>query len=215
MTNGAAFGVGDDILHTGNGEALADARTLVNLLVLAGGEGDSFDDLANVLWDHELVAIPRRPGFLRCDGDAFFDGGRIMRADFGADAVFERSDDFSARRVVFRIRGEDQRDIERQAHGISFNLNVAFLHDVEETDLNFSREVGQFVHGEDATIGAGQKAIVHCELAGKFMATASGFDGINVADEISDGDIWSREFLDKAFFRRQICDGGGFATMGD
>ena len=111
------------------------------------------------------VPVAAGPGFLRGDGDAFIHGGGIVRANLGADAVFERRDDFSASRVVFGIRAEDDGDIERQADGISLNLHVAFLHDVEQADLNFSGEVGKFVDGEDAAIGAGQQAVVNRELA--------------------------------------------------
>jgi hypothetical protein len=42
----------------------------------------------------------------------------------------------------------------RQTHGITLNLHVAFLHDVEECDLNLAGEIGQFVDGEDAAIRA-------------------------------------------------------------
>ena len=76
-----------------------------------------------------------------------------MRANLRADAIFERRNDLSARGVVLRIRREYERDIERQADGIALNLNVAFLHDVKEANLNLSGKIGQFVDGEDAAIG--------------------------------------------------------------
>src|SRR6266699_2060318 len=47
------------------------------------------------------------------------------------------------------------------------------------------------------------------------MTTTSGFDGIDVADQVSDGDVRRCKFLDVAFFRREICDCGGFATLRD
>ena len=53
------------------------------------------------------MSITVGPGLLCGDGDAFFDGCGIVRANFGADAVFQRSDDFSAGCVVFGIRAED------------------------------------------------------------------------------------------------------------
>ena len=156
MSKGSALGIGDDVLHTRNWEALADAGTLVYFLVLACGEGDAFDHFAHVLGNDQLVSVTRRPGFLRGDRDAFFNRGGIMRANLRADAIFERRNDLSARCVVLRIRREYERDIERQADGIALNLNVAFLHDVKEANLNFSGKIGQFVDGEDAAIGARQ-----------------------------------------------------------
>src|SRR5207247_925960 len=123
-------------------------------------------------------------GFLRGDGHAFFDAGGVVRANFGADAVFERSDDFSAGGVILGIGGEDEEHVEGKAEGIALNLNVAFLHDVEEANLNFSGEIGELVDGEDAAIGAGEKTVVDGEFVGKIAAAARGADGIDVADDV-------------------------------
>jgi len=101
----------------------------------------------------------------------------------------------AARGVVLRVGAEDERDVELQAHGITLNLHIAFLHDVEEGDLNFAGEVGQLVHGEDAAIGARQQAIVHGELVREIGAGARGLDGIEIADEIGDSDIGRGEFF--------------------
>ncbi len=89
---------------------------------------------------------------------------RIVGADFAADAVLQRRDDLAARGVVLRVGGEDQHHVEREAHGVALNLDVAFLHDVEQADLDLAREVGQFVDAEDAPVGAGQQAVVHGQL---------------------------------------------------
>ena len=95
---------------------------------------------------------------------------RIVRADLAADAVLQRRDDLAARRVVFRVRGEDQHQVERQAHRIALNLHVAFLHDVEQADLDLAGQIGQFVDGEDAAIGARQQAVVDGQLVGDVLA---------------------------------------------
>ena len=79
-----------------------------------------------------------------------------MGADLRTDAVFQRRDDLAASRVVFRVRAEDQGHIQWQTHGIAFDLHVAFLHDVEQSHLDLSREIWQLVDGKDATIGTGQ-----------------------------------------------------------
>ena len=89
----------------------------------------------------------------------------IVRANFRSDAIFERRNDLASRRIVFWIRAEYQCHVERQSNRVALNLNVAFLHDVEQADLNFSREIGQFVDREDAAIGAGQQAVMNCQLA--------------------------------------------------
>src|SRR6202034_4803691 len=102
------------------------------------------------------------------------------RANLRADAVLERRDNFSASRVVLRIRAEDNSHIERQSDGIPLNLHIAFLHDVKQSHLNFSSEVRKFVDGEDAAIGAGQQAVVNRGLTRQFGSAASSLDRINV-----------------------------------
>ena len=128
----------------------------------------------------------------------------IVRANLRSNAVFQRRDDFAARGVILRIGAEHQRHIERQPDGISLNLHVAFLHDVEQSHLNFAREVGQFVDGEDAAVGARQQAIVHRQFAAKFVAAARRFDGIDVADQVGNRHIGCRQLFHVAFFRREI-----------
>ncbi len=138
-----------------------------------------------------------------------------MRANFRADAVLERRDDFSARRVIVRIRREDQQHVERHAHRIALNLNVAFLHDVEQADLNFSGQVGQFVHGEDAAIGARQQAIVNREFVAQGAARARRLDRVHVAKNVRDGHVRRRQLFDEARVARQPRDGRGVALFRD
>ena len=109
-----------------------------------------------------------------------------MRANFRADAVFERRNNFPARRVVFGIRGENKQHVQRQPQRIAFNLYIALLHDVEEANLNFSCEIRQFVDGEDTAIRARQKAIVDRQLVGKIAAAASCSNRVHIADNIGD-----------------------------
>ena len=141
------------------------------------------------------------PGFLLGDGDGFFDGLGVVGADFGADAVFEGGDDFAAGGVVLGVGGEDDGDVELEADGVALNLDVAFLHDVEEGDLDFAGEVGELVDGEDAAVGAGEEAVVHGELGAELLAGARGFDGVDVADEVGYGDVGGGEFFDVAVDR--------------
>ena len=136
---------------------------------------------------------------------------RISRAH----AVLQRRDDFSARGVILRIGAEYERDIEREAHRVALNLHIAFLHDVEEGDLDFAGEVGQFVDGEDAAVGTRQQAIVHGEFIREIRAGARGLDRIEIADEVGDRDIGRREFFDVTIVARHPRDGCGVAALGD
>ena len=147
------------------------------------------------------------PGFLLGDGDALLERGRIVRADFAADAVLERRDDLAARGVILRIGGEDQHQIERQPHRVAFDLHVAFLHDVEQAHLNLAGQVGQFVDGEDAAIGARQQAVVHRQLVGNVLPAARRLDGIDIADHVGDGDVRRGQLFHVAMLAVEPGDG--------
>jgi len=100
--------------------------------------------------------------------------------------------------VVLGIGGEDEEDVEREAERIALNLNVAFLHDVEEADLNFSGEVGELIDGKDAAIGSRKKAVVDGEFIGEVAAAAGRPDGIDIADDVGHGYVGRSELFDKA-----------------
>ena len=129
-----------------------------------------------------------------------------MRADFAADAVFERGDDLASCRIVFGVGSEDEEYIERQPDRISFDLYVAFLHDVEQAYLDLARQIRQFVDGEDAAVGPWQQSVMYCQLAAQFMSAPRRFNRIDVADQVSNRDVRSRQFLNVPLFRCQIGD---------
>src|SRR5437879_5242978 len=216
IARGALLGAADETLQSRDGQALADAGAAIHALVLARLESDFFHHLPEIRWHFNLLAgIAAHPGFLRGDGHSFFDGSRVVRANFGADAVFERGDNFSTGGVILRVRGKDDEHVERQPQRIALNLNVAFLHDVEEADLNFSGQVGQFVDGEDAAVGAREKAIVDREFVRQVAAAASRADGIDVADNVGHGHVGRGELFDKAILSRHPGDGRIVAFGGD
>src|SRR5580692_2141599 len=144
--SGALLGAADKTFESGDREALADAGTAVDALVFARLKSNLFHHVSKIGRDFDLAyGIACDPGLLRSDRHAFFKRRRIVGPNFRADTVFERSDDFSASGVVFGIRGENDQDVQRQAQRVTLNLNVAFLHDVEQADLDFAGEVGEFV----------------------------------------------------------------------
>ncbi len=118
-----------------------------------------------------------------------------MGLNLGADAVFERRDDFAARRVVFGIGREDQQHVERQPDRVTLNLHVAFLHDVEQSDLNLPGQIGQFVDGEDTAIGAGQQAVMDRQFVREQMSSTRGLDRVNIADDVRDSHVRRRQFF--------------------
>ena len=129
-----------------------------------------------------------------------------MRADLGADAVLERRDDLAARRVVLGVGREHQRHVQVQPHRVSFDLDVSFLHDVEESHLNLAREIRQLVDGEDAAIRPRQESEVHRQLVGQEMPPTRRLDRIDVADDVGNGDIGRRELFHEPELARQPRD---------
>ena len=89
------------------------------------------------------------------------------------------------------------------------------MHDVEEADLDFAGEIGEFVDGENAAIGAGQQAVVDAEFVGDVLARAGGFDGIDVTDHVGDGDVGGGEFFDIAVVAAQPGDGSIVTVFGE
>ena len=148
--------------------------------------------------DFDLGSRACGPCFLSGDRDAFFDVLRVVGANLAADAVFEWRDDLAASGVVLGVRGEDDGYVEGEANGVALNLHVALLHDVEESYLNLSGEVGDFVDGEDAAVGTGEKTVVHGELAAQILVAACGLDGVDVADEIGYSDVGSGELFGRS-----------------
>ena len=127
---------------------------------------DLLDDLAHVGGNLDLAFLRRaiEPRFLRRNVHPVLPCRRIVRPDLRPDAILQRRDDLAARRVVFRVRREHHQQIERQPDGIALNLDVPFLQDVEQADLDLAGQVGQLVDGEDAAVRARQQAIVHREV---------------------------------------------------
>ncbi len=142
-------------------------------------------------------------------------GGGVVGADLRADAVLERRDDLAARRVVLRIGAEDQHDIERQPHGVAFDLDVAFLKDIEEADLHLAGQIGQLVDREHAAVRARQQPVVHGQLVGELQAGARGLDRVEVADEVGDGDVGRRQLLHVARVALEPRDRQAVAELAD
>ncbi len=205
---GAALGGGDDIFGVGDGAADGNAGGLVDVRAGAGEADEFFEDVVDVGGDVDgNAAVSLKPGILFDDIDAFLGILRVVRADDGADAVFEGGDDAAAVGVVFGVGGEDHANIEVEADGVAADLDVAFFEDVEEADLDFGGEVGEFIEGEDAAVGAGDEAEVHGGFIGE-VASLGVFDEVDFADEVGDGDVGGGEFFVVAGGAVDPFDGG-------
>ena len=49
---------------------------------------------------------------------------------------------------------------------------------------------------------------MHGVLAGEVVSAAGGLDGVNVADQVGNGDVWRCQLFDIAVFRGQVIDEG-------
>ena len=190
-------------------QPLADAGSLVDLLIGACLERDFLDRFTHELGNDDVAAL--QPGFLGRDGHGGAARRRVVRADLRPDAVLERRDDLAARGVVLGVGAEHHQHVERQADGVALYLDVALLQDVEQPDLDLAGEIRQLVDGEDAAVRSRHQAIVHRQLVGEIEAGTRGLDRIDVADHVGDGDVRCGELLDVALVARQPADGKGVA----
>ena len=91
-----------------------------------------------------------------------------------------------------------QHHVQRQTHRVALNLDVALLHDVEETNLNLAGKIWQLVDRKDPAIRARQQPIVNRQLVAQEVSALGGFDRIDVADDVGDSHVRCRKFLNKA-----------------
>src|SRR5690606_41597540 len=76
------------------------------------------------------------PSLLSGDPLGIFNRFRIMSQDLALNTVFQWSDDASPVGIIFRVGGEDKLNIQRQTELKAPDLNVAFLQDNKERDLD-------------------------------------------------------------------------------
>ena len=113
----------------------------------------------------------------------------------GADPVLERGDDLAPGGVVLGVGGEGEQHVQRQPHRIAFDLDVAFLHDIEQAYLDFAAQIGQLVDGKDAAVGAGSSPKCMVSSSRKQMPPAGRLDRVDVADQVRDGHVRSGQLL--------------------
>src|SRR6185369_2775721 len=185
--------------HHRDRHSLRNTGMFIDVTVFTCFERDLLDHFTNELRnDQSILNVEAiRPRLLARDlhreGQLF----RIVRRDLGADAILQRRNDLSARGVVFRIGREHQHHVERQPHGITLNLHVAFLHDVEKTNLDFPRQIRELVDRKDSAVRTRQETVVNRQLIAQQVAALRGLDRIDVADDVGDGHVWCGEFLDE------------------
>ena len=192
--------IGDQELESGDGKAGADTRCLVHQFALSGCESDLLDQELDLIGDRDVLAPSFDPGLLASDVRGYGHGLWVVSEDLGRDPVLEWGDDGSPIGVVLRVGREDHQDIEWDPDRESTNLQISFLQDIQQTDLDSRCQIGELVDGEDAPIGSRDDAEVNDLRVGIGEALCGGLDGIDVAEEIGDGDIRCGELLVVARF---------------
>ena len=164
--------------------------------------------------DDGLLRVGEAGALLLDDGDFFLDGPGVVGADEGAVAVFEGGDDAAAVGVVLRVGAGDDVDVQGEADAVAADLDVALFHEVEEADLDALGEVGEFVDAEDAAVGAGDEAEVNGEFVGE-VAALGDLDGVDLADEVGDGDVGGGELFGVALVAGEPVDLEVVALLGE
>ena len=135
---------------------------------------------------------------------------RVVRPDLRAQAVLERRDDPAARGVVLRVGRRDHVQVERQAHDEAADLDVAFLEDVEQADLDPFGEVGQLVDRDDPAVGARDQAVVERQDV-RQVAALGDLDRVDFPDQVGDRDVRRGQLLGVSTIARQPVDRGRVA----
>ncbi len=117
--------------------------------------------------------------------------------------------------VVLGVRREDECHVEVEPHRVAFDLDVALLHDVEESDLDLAREIGQLVDGEHPAIGPRQQAEVHRQLVREQVPAARRLDRVHVPDDVGDRHVRRGELLHVARVARQPRNRRVVAPLGE
>jgi hypothetical protein len=115
-------------------------------------------------------------------------------ADLGAEPVLERGDDPATVRVVLRVGRGHHQDVQRQPQDVAADLDVPFLHHVEQRHLDPLRQVRQLVQRHDPTVGPRDQPVVDGLRVAQPPALRDPHR-IDVADHVRHGRVRGRELL--------------------
>ena len=199
-------------LVVGHTEAHGDAGPLVDLGALTSQLGDRGHDLGHVAGHLDLQTV-EVGGYGLLHDDVHFGGGvqGVVGADLSPETVFQRRDDAASAGVVLGVGRRHEEDVEREADLVATDLDVSLLEHVEEADLDAFGQVGQFVYGEDASVGAGHEAVMKGQLV-REVAPFGHLDGVDFADEVRYRGVRSGQFFSQALVAAHPLD-GAFVTL--
>ena len=211
----AADGGGSERLLVGHAQAHRHARVLAHPRAAAGKLAYPRHDLGHVLGDLEPDARGvEDAGLLFDDRELGVEVLRVVSADARPEPVLQRGDDPSPVRVVLRVGRGHEQDVEREAHLVATDLDVALLEHVEQADLDALGQVRELVDGEDPPVRAGNEPVVQGELVGE-VAALGHLDGVDFADQVGHRGVRRGELLAVAFAPVHPADRRVFARLGD
>jgi hypothetical protein len=76
-------------------------------------------------------------------------------------------------------------------------------------------QVGKFVDGENAAVGARQQAVVHRQLVRDILSAARCLDRVDVADHVGDGHVRGRQLFYIPLVAAKPGDRRGVAALGE
>ena len=106
-----------------------------------------------------------------------------------SNPVLQGRDDSSPGGIVFGICREYEEHVDGQANRKSFYLNIALLHDVEQTDLNLGSQVGELIDGKNSPMSSWQQSKVNVFLGRECRALGGRLDGVQIPDDVGDGHV--------------------------
>ena len=130
-----------------------------------------------------------------------------------AVAVLQRRHDAATVGVVLRVGRGHHVNVQGQPYAVALNLHVSLFHQVEQPHLYPLGQVGQLVDAEDAPVGAGHQTVVDHQFVRKVMPLRH-LDGVNLANQVGDGDVGGSQLLRVALLAGYPLDGRIVALFG-
>ncbi len=193
--DGAALCIAHEIFHRSNRQSGTNAGFLIDELVSPRLKGYLLNNFSEIMWDVDIPSIATDHRFLFRDANSVFKGARIVGKNLGVNSVFQRCNNIAAVRVVLGICREHDHKVERYPDVETTDLNIFFLHDIKEADLDSGLKVRKFVDSEDSSIRAGNDPEVNRPLVRVVEPLRRGLNRVDVADEVGNRDVRGREFF--------------------
>ena len=184
------------IFQCSDGQTSRDATFLIDKLTLSCFKCNLFYDTCNkiALFNHFLLSTVHSC-FLSSDAQCGFHRFWIVCKYLTFDSVFKRRYNRTTVGIIFWIGSEYKNNIQRKSQLKTTNLNIPFLKNIKEGNLNPCLQIRKFIDYKDATVTSWNDAVVNYSFIREIQPQVRCFYRINIPDKICDRHIRSSQLL--------------------